>query len=65
MVFFADHAAVGANVEGAVVGIAGHHAARSHDVAAAVERIPLGHRQLIKIDTVALDDVFFDRSLAT
>ena len=62
VVLVADHAAIDADIHHIGVGILGDDAAVSHDVAAAVEPVPLRHRQLVEIDVIAFDDVLLDRT---
>ena len=57
-----DHAAIDADIHHAAVGILGDDAAIGENVAAAVGTVPMRHRELIKIDVVAFDDVFLHRT---
>ncbi len=62
MVLAAHHAAIDADVHDVGLGIFGDDAAVGEDVAAAVGSVPLWHREFIKIDIFAGDDVLFDRT---
>ena len=62
LVLVRDHAAIDADIHHAAIGIFGDDTAVGHDVAAAVEPVPLRHREFVEIDVVALDDVFLARA---
>ena len=55
------HAAVGAEVDPALVRVLGHHQAARADVASAVQLVDERHRKLEQVDVVALEDVLHHR----
>ena len=58
-----EHAAIDADIHHARARVLGDHAAIGEDVAAAVEPVPIGHRQLFEIDILAGDDVLLHRAV--
>ena len=56
------HAAVGAEVDPALVRVLGHHQTSRADVASAVQLVDERHRELEQVDVLALEHVLHDRA---
>ena len=57
-----QHAAIDADIHHPGRRVLGHHARIGDEIAAAVEPVPVRHREVVEIDVLAGDDVLLDRA---